>query len=737
MIGQPELDGEGRIVAARGALQRVDELIAARDETRRLAQRLKDTLESMGDAFFTLDRDWRITYVNREFERIIGVGREALIGNNVWEVFPLAAGSEFQQRYREVLALQRPARFEAQYAGSGQWLSMSAFPSADGLAIHFRDISEERQRDDQMRLVQGHLTQRDELDRIRHALEQKQRVRAELINYTRAREPMWLELDIVSLLDASGRCTHFVSVERDIGDRKRVEAELYLSEERFKLAARASNDVIWDLDIARDRLWWNENLLSVFGHAPESLEPGLVSWTSRIHPEDRDGIVAEVEAAIAGGDASWTSEYRFLRADGSRAIVVDRGYIYRDAEGRALRMVGSMLDISTQRLQEERQQQSQRLEAVGQLTGGVAHDFNNLLTVIIGHGELLAERLGGDPLGIEMATTVLQAAERGAELTSRLLAVARRQPLEPQILDCNRLLERMLTLLRRTLRVDIDLSLRCADDLWAADVDPGQLEVALLNLVLNARDALPQGGRAFIESSNVWLDASAMAVSEEVRAGAYVLLSVSDTGVGIAAEHLDRVFEPFFTTKASGQGSGLGLSMVYGFIRQSGGLVRIYSEAGQGTRVCLYLPRAASGDLPVVADSEEPLMAAAQERVLVVEDDPHVRRHVEGLLRGLGYRVQVADTAAAALALLRSDDDFELLFTDVVMPGGMNGAELAEAARALRRDLPVLFTSGYTEDALIHHGRLDAGVHLLSKPYRRHALARKLREALGSTRALD
>ncbi len=783
VIGEAEADESGRVRSVGGALQRVDEAIEVHDATRKLAERLKNTLENMGDAFFTVDRDWRFSYVNREFERVIGRSSAELLGHDLWEAFPDAVDSDFERRYREALRSGQAVRFEAQYAGSGQWLSVSAFPSTDGLAVYFRDISDGRMREQEMRLVQeamsrisdlviiteadtiddpagpkivyvneaferrtgyarqdaigqtprllqGPDTQRDELDRIRTALQARHRVRAELINYGRDRLPFWLEVDIVPLLDAEGRCTHFVAVERDVSERKQAEKSLRLSEERFQLAARATNDVIWDYEIPNNRLWWNENMHSVFGYPLDSLQPGVESWTEHIHPDDVQRVVADVDAAIRGSDESWVSEYRFLRADGSSALVIDRGYLHRDAEGRPLRMIGSMIDISDRLAQEERQRQSQRLETVGQLTGGVAHDFNNLLTVIIGHGELLAEHLGADSVGLEMASTMLRAAERGAELTSRLLAVARKQPLAPQGVDCNRLLNRMLGLLKRTLNEDVELKLDCASNLWLAEVDPGQLEVALLNLALNARDAMPNGGRLMIECGNVTLDQSAAANCDDLPAGPYVLLALSDTGHGIPAEQLGRVFEPFFTTKPVGKGSGLGLSMVYGFVRQSGGTVKIDSEYTQGTRVRIYLPKAnAPAELPEAAsDTRE--ADRGDECVLVVEDDPHVRRHVEGLLRGLGYRVLAAEAAAPALDLLQSHPEVDLLFTDVVMPGGMNGADLATAAVKMRPALKLLFTSGYTEDALIHRGRLDPGVHLLSKPYRRRELAAKLREVL-------
>jgi signal transduction histidine kinase/CheY-like chemotaxis protein len=373
--------------------------------------------------------------------------------------------------------------------------------------------------------------------------------------------------------------------------------------------------------------------------------------------------------------------------------------------------------------------QAQRMEAVGQLTGGLAHDFNNLLTVIIGSAELLAERLEHDPDLLELAETTRLAAERGGDLTRSLLAFARRQPLDPRPTDVGAEIRRVEVLLRRTLGEHVECRFELDPGLPPALVDPAQLEAALLNLVLNARDAMPEGGLLTVETAEAQLDASYAAQHEEVEAGDYVAIAVTDTGCGMTPEVVAQVFEPFFTTKEFGSGSGLGLSMVYGFVKQSRGHVRVYSEPGQGTTVKLYLPRAAGRPMPPPAPScTRP--QRGHEAVLVVEDDAMVRGHVVNELTQLGYRVLAATDGHAAMALLRGGAELDVLFTDVVMPGGMSGPQLAAAATALRPGLRVLYTSGYTENSVVHHGRLDAGVVLLSKPYRRQELAEKLRLVL-------
>jgi len=378
---------------------------------------------------------------------------------------------------------------------------------------------------------------------------------------------------------------------------------------------------------------------------------------------------------------------------------------------------------------EEQLQQSQRLESVGQLTGGIAHDFNNLLTVITGNAELLVESLEGAEELEPIARSIGDAAMRGAELTRRLLAFARRQPLEPEAVDVNGLIRDLEPLLRRALGEACEIEVARGAGLWPAMIDASQFESALMNLAINARDAMLGGGRLTIETANVRIDEEYQRLHPDVAVGQYVLVAVSDTGSGIPAEDLDKVFEPFFTTKEKGRGTGLGLSMVYGFIKQSAGHIAIYSEAGEGTTIRLYLPRAA-GQTPLAREDDAQIGCGRGESILLVEDDESVRGYAEHVLNQLGYRVRSASRADQALEMLQQGMACDLLFTDVVMPGGKGGRELAEAALALRPAIKILFTSGYTENAIVHQGRLDPGVSLLSKPYRRDELARHVRRVL-------
>lgn len=386
--------------------------------------------------------------------------------------------------------------------------------------------------------------------------------------------------------------------------------------------------------------------------------------------------------------------------------------------------------------------QTQKMEAIGQLTGGIAHDFNNMLTVIIGNLDTLQRRLRApDAIHPAQLAKPIEAATQGArnaaKLTHRLLAFARQQPLAPQSVDLRAVVSGMGELMARTVGETIKIETVSGAGLWPTLADVNQIENALLNLVVNARDAMPNGGLITIETSNAYLDEAYVAPFGDISTGQYVMLSVSDSGCGIPAEKLDKVFEPFYTTKPPGQGTGLGLAMIHGFVKQSGGHIRIYSEVGQGTTVKIYLPRLTSA-LPVGPASpveEKPQSRAfGGEMILVVEDDDGVRAYVVDTLEDLGYQVQAASDAEAALRVLSGAGRIDLLFTDVVLSGALNGRQLADEAKRLRPELPVLFTTGYTRNAIVHHGRLDAGVNLLSKPYASRELGEQVRRIIDTVR---
>lgn len=706
----------------------------------------------------------------------------------------------------------------------------------------------------------------------------------EEVSFPDGRRTVWLSTK-APLRDAKGEVVGLIGASLDITERKAIEASHREIEERYRLAARATNDAIWDWRFADGHVIWNEALAELFGH-PMS-ESSAQWWLDQIHPDDQARIDASIHAVIDNGGETWTDEYRFRRADGSYASVLDRGTVLRAPGGEAVRMIGAMLDLtqrkaaeaalaaSEERLRlateasgigfwdvdmindqliwpartkamfgispdvpvsmedfyaglhpddfeatreaflaatdpdlralydveyrtvgkedrierwvaakgrgvfdddgrclrvvgvaidvtarkaveaelldlnerleqrvaqevaerakaEDALRQSQKMEAVGQLTGGIAHDFNNMLAVVIGSLDLLERRLAkSDPQARRYIDAAAEGARRAAQLTQRLLAFSRQQPLKPTALDANKLVAGMSDLLRHSLGGEIRPETVLAGGLWRVHADPNQLENAVLNLAVNARDAMSEGGRLTIETANCHLDERYAEDHLGVPPGQYVMIAVSDTGEGMPPEVVARAFDPFFTTKEVGRGTGLGLSQVYGFVKQSGGHVKIYSEIGQGTTVKVYLPRYLGAAEATVEPrvSSDLARGEASEVVLVVEDEPAVRQFSVDALRELGYAVIEADGAAAALAALDAHPEIVLMFTDVVMPD-TNGRKLADEAVRRRPGLRVLFTTGYSRNAVVHNGVLDPGVRLLGKPFTIDELATRVRNLL-------
>jgi signal transduction histidine kinase len=445
-----------------------------------------------------------------------------------------------------------------------------------------------------------------------------------------------------------------------------------------------------------------------------------------IHPDDLEHTRREMRAARRG-QSKRNFETRYVNKDG-KPVSLNWSGTWSEPVRRHF-FIGR--DLTEKQTAEAQMRHVQKMDAIGQLTGGVAHDFNNILTVITGTIGILEEAVAGQPELVSIAKLIDEAAERGASLTKHLLAFARKQPLQPREIDVNALVLEAAKLLHPTLGEQVEIKPLLADDAWTALVDPSQLTTAVLNLALNARDAMPNGGKLALETNNVYLDENYANMHSEVTAGNYVMVAVSDTGAGIPAALLERVFDPFFTTKEVGKGTGLGLSMVFGFVKQSGGHIKIYSEEGHGTSVKMYLPRATGLNQTAAEELVSSNVEGGHEAILVVEDDSMVRRYVVTQVENLGYTTLEAANAAEALKIIDTAQ-IDLLFTDVIMPGTMNGRQLVEEALKRKPSLKVLYTSGYTENAIVHHGRLDSGVLLLAKPYRKSELARMLRLALAS-----
>ena len=656
----------------------------------------------------------------------------------------------------------------------------------------------------------------------------------------------------------------------DVTEDRKAQAVLRETSERLRLASRATNDAIWDWDLRRNHVLWNEALTAAYGHDLAQVEPTGDWWIGHIHPDDRARIDTSIHAVIDGGGSDWSEEYRFARADGSYADVLDRGYLIRDEDGAPIRMIGAMLDQSARKaverqlrainegleeavvaskadrdrlwdlssdimlraqydgtivavnpawtdmlgwamdeivgrplfallhpddvaqtghsvaaivrgdlvtridnrychkdgsyrwvswaaqpgdgminaigrdITEEKEnearlarvedalRQAQKMEAVGQLTGGIAHDFNNMLTGIIGGLDMVKRNL--PEVRHERVDRYIEAAtvsaNRAAGLTQRLLAFSRRQSLDVKAVDVSVLVDGIEDLLRRTLGENAGLEVRRQAGIWPAYTDANQLESALLNLAINARDAMPEGGLLTIETANAHLDAHYTETIDDLDPGDFVVIGVSDTGTGMSAAVIAKAFDPFFTTKPIGQGTGLGLSMIYGFARQSGGHVRIYSEEGCGTTVKLYLPRFRGGAAAVAEIADAELPRADGERVLVVEDDPAVRMLIVDVLAGLGYGVLEAADGRAALPFLEGEQRIDLLVSDVGLPG-LNGRQVAEIARQHRPGLKVLFVTGYAEKAAVRGDFLDEGMDMITKPFALDVLANRIRAMIG------
>ena len=490
---------------------------------------------------------------------------------------------------------------------------------------------------------------------------------------------------------------------------------------------------IYMLDLEGRVISWNAGAEKIKGYAAAEI---IGDNFARFYtPEERDAGAPQNALRLAAAEGRFAAEGWRLRKDGTRfwaMVVIDPVRADGELIGFA-KITRDMTELREAQLELERSRQAlfqaQKMEAVGQLTGGLAHDFNNLLTGVTGSLDLMRRRLDQGRISeLDRYITAAQGAtSRAAALTHRLLAFSRRQTLEPKAVDANKLVAGMEELVRRTVGPGILVQTDLSDELWTCFCDPNQLENAILNLCINGRDAMGDGGRLIVETANAVIDADA-AAQRDMPPGEYVAVAVSDTGRGISPELLPRVLEPFFTTKAAGKGTGLGLSMIYGFAKQSGGQIRIYSEIGEGTTVRLYLPRH-RGDAQAEQPKEQPAKppAGRGETVLIVDDEPTIRMLVSDTLADLGYQAIEAADAPTGLKLLESDVAIDLLITDVGLPGGMNGKQMADVARRRRPDLKVLFITGYTENAAISNGRLERGMHVLSKPFPMEKLATRIR----------
>ncbi len=704
--GEIQRDADGVPVRFAGVARDITEQRRARDALTRSEARYRALFDAIDDGFCIIEfidgpegpaSDYVHVEANSGYERHTGIAN--VVGMTLRDLAPTEA-EDWLRLYRRVLDTGQPLRFERYFDAAGRHIEVSAArvepASRRQVSVLFRDI--EARRRAEAALVESEALARENIERVQLAL----------------------------------------SAGAIIGT--------------------------WLWDLPTDRFTVDEAFATAFGLDPALGRVGLSleQVVATVHPDDQAGLADAIDTAIARGGA-YAHQYRVRRADGRYHWIEANGRVEHDVDGTPLRFPGVLLDVDERRTieaerdrvaaalralndtleqrvaertaelmrAEEQLRQSQKMEAVGQLTGGIAHDFNNMLTGVIGSLDLIQRNIASGRMErvdryIEAAST---SAQRAAALTARLLAFGRRQSLDLQPTDVTALVVGMEDLLHRSLGEQVTVETRLPAEIWAACTDANQLESALLNLCINARDAMPDGGKIVIETANTQLDEGYARDHPELEPGEYVALSVSDTGTGMAPAIVEKVFEPFFTTKPVGQGTGLGLSMIYGFARQSGGHVRIDSEPGRGTTVTLYVPRF-RGDVEADAAEAADAPLGDGETVMIVEDDASVRMIVLEVLEALGYQAIEAIDARAAIPVLQSDRRIDLLVSDVGLPG-MNGRQLAEIARQSRPGLKILFVTGYAQNAAVRGGFLDAGMDMMTKPFAIDALATKLREMLG------
>ena len=524
------------------------------------------------------------------------------------------------------------------------------------------------------------------------------------------------------------------TIIRDISSRKRMEEALRRSEERFRLVARATKDAISDWDITSGTVWRSDSYWKKFGYPPKATEPDVDGWKNLLHPEDRDRVWNTFQAALLRQSDSYEIEYRFCRADGSYAVVLDRAYIVYDDSGKPTRAIGTMTDLSDRRELEEQFRQAQKMEAVGRLAGGIAHDFNNCLMVITCYAEIMREQLGTEDKLREHLAQVLKSAERAGSLTHQLLAFSRKQLLSPRVINLNAVVGDSETMIQRLIGEDIELNVSLAETLWPVKADPGQIGQVLMNLCINARDAMPDGGELRIETKNVLVDVEAARKLPALVPGDYAALVVSDKGTGMTEEVQVHLFDPFFTTKEHGKGTGLGLSTVYGIVKQSGGYIWVDSELGRGSSFTIYLP-AVESPLTTTATIPEINQTEGQgETILLAEDDDGLREAISAFLSLHGYVVLEAIDGADALRVAKSHaESIRVLVTDVILPK-LSGAKLAREVAMMSPDVLTLYISGYTDRGMVEYDRADSTVGFLQKPFALRTLLEKLGEMIADKR---
>ena len=750
---------------------------ALRESEKRYRSLFENMLEGYAYCKMLFDhdepQDFLYIDVNNAFEQLTGL--ENVVGKTVREVIPGVKESnpELFEIYGRVALTGKPERFETYIESLGIWFSVAVYsPGKEHFIAVFDNITDRKQAGAALKLFRTLIDQSNDIIEVvdpgtgrfldvneKGCLDLGYR-REELLalsvvdidpmldqsSFTRAAEELrksgvllWegmhrrkngstfpVEVNISHIqLDRE----YAVAVVRDITERKRADTDLREAQGRLQQAVTAGSVGLWDWDLRTNHVYYSPEWKRQIGYADDEISDDFNEWQSRLHPEDLDRALQTFQALPAEPGPNFELEFRFRHKDGSYRHILARGARLLGDDGTPIRLLGSHVDISELRHLQQQFLQVQKMETVGRLAGGVAHDFNNLLTVINGTADLaLADLREGDPLRADLQE-IHRAGERAASLTRQLLAFSRRQIIKSEVLNLNAVIADMQSMLRRLIGEDIELAFVPGQNVGSVRADRGQIEQVVANLAVNARDAMPDGGRLILETRDVELDEVHAAEHPSVQPGPHVMLAISDTGIGMDEATRTRIFEPFFTTKGEGKGTGLGLSTVYGIVKQSGGSIWVYSELGRGTTFKIYLPRVQ--EVAREGRAARPAtMVTGTETILVVEDDGALRDLARRILRTAGYTVLTASNGGEALLLLEGHDGpVHLMLTDVVMPG-MSGRELAARLADIRPQMKVLYTSGYTDDTILRHGVLNEAVHFIQKPYATAELRRKVREVL-------
>jgi PAS domain S-box-containing protein len=776
----PYRDADGQIQSWVGTSVDIDDLKTTEAALRRQEQELSDFFESATIALHWVGRDGTILRVNQSELDLLGYRREEYVGRNIVEFHEdrETIDNILERLIAGQVLHDYPATLRCKNGSLKHVLIDSSGYFEDGKFIHTRcftrDVSAQRGAEEAMarlaaivasssdaiigKTLEGIVTNwnaaaerifgysRTEMvgqsvftlippelhDAEFVLLERISRgERVEFSETERIRKDggrIYISLSVSPILDAQGRVVGASSIKRDITERKQAADALAQSQERLRLALKAARMGTWHWDIKANTLTWDEGLHQLYGLQRGQRVTGYEDFIQRVHPDDRDFVATTVGSVLQGaGDLD--HEFRIVLPDGRIRWLADQGRVVRDRSGNPIQMTGVCLDRTERRQLEERLLQSQRMDSVGQLAGGIAHEANNMMSVVLGCADYVLQRSDLPDAVREDVDQIWRAAKRTAGITQQLLAFSRRQVLQPQVLDLNTTVRNLEPILGRTLGETRGLRMHLSPGLGSVRADPGQLEQVLINLTINARDAMPDGGTLTVETLRVVLD-DAYAAGKSVatlKPGEYVALVLSDSGHGMDRATLGRIFEPFFTTKAVGQGTGLGLSTVYGIVKQSGGFIWVYSEPGLGSTFKVYLPIVAT-PLDRGSDRRPAPGALPDETVIVAEDEEMVRGIMVRTLRDCGYAVLEAGDGIEALDMVNAREGrVSLIVADVVMPG-LGGREMAARLAARWPEVPVLFTSGYTGMDVVRRGLLDEGHEFLQKPLAPEALARKVRE---------